>query len=535
MEIEDTQAVTLPQNRLVLVFLALAMAQFTSYLDQTSVSTALPAVASSLTTGSSISWVGTSFLISSTSIQLINGRLSDILGRKACLIMSLVVMGLGNFLSGCSQLPWQLYASRAFSGFGAGAINALVQITISDITTLKQRGKYFGIIGVSVALGNGLGPVVGGFLTEHLGWRWAFWFITPMTAVTVMVLGATLPPMPMSADIRTKLRMVDWFGVLSSMLAVATFLFPISRAGTTVSWDSPLTICMVVGGIALFAVFLIAEFWVVKLPILPMRLFHRGLSANILIGANVAIGWVFWGNLFYLPLYFQNVQGWNPSQAGALILPMVIAHGLSSGLSGFLISFFGRYKPVLRGGAAIWAVATACKSFYGSETMPAAFGVVGILEGVGVGGCLQPVLVALLSNFDNKDRAVLTGLRNFVRILGGAIGITVSGTILNNTLQAGLKDRFDAEVIAQLTSSSFAMDSMDLSEQDKSLISKVYMRGLHVVFVTYAVLISGVFVAFLLVKDQSLGGKGEEHKYQELHDQEDSPLNGHRSSGEEIS
>lgn len=217
---QDRQSNVLPHKKLLVVFPALALVHFTSFIDQTSVSTTLPSIASALNAGSSISWVGTSFLTTSTSVQLINGRLSDIFGRKTCLITALSLMGLGNLLSGFSQTAGQLYATRAFSGFGAGALNALVQITISDITRLEQRGYYFGILGVAVALGNGLGPVIGGLLTEHASWRWAFWFICPLTTAAVGLLALVLPGSSASDDIGKKLKMVDWLGVLLSMSAV---------------------------------------------------------------------------------------------------------------------------------------------------------------------------------------------------------------------------------------------------------------------------------------------------------------------------
>jgi MFS family permease len=221
---KDQQSTTLSPRRLLVVFLALALAQFTAFLDQTSISTALPAIASGLHAGSSISWVGASFLASSTSIHLVNGRLSDIFGRKSCLILALFIMGVGNLLSGFSRTPIELYMWRALSGFGAGAIGSLVQISISDITTLEQRGHYFGIIGIFVALGNGLGPLIGGLLTENFSWRWAFWFISPMTTVVIMILVISLPASPVTDSMYAKLKLVDWLGVFINMAAVLLIL-----------------------------------------------------------------------------------------------------------------------------------------------------------------------------------------------------------------------------------------------------------------------------------------------------------------------
>ncbi|KAF7177472.1 hypothetical protein CNMCM7691_005725 [Aspergillus felis] len=505
---QDRQFHVLSHKQLLVVFPALALVQFTSFLDQTAISTALPAIADSLHIGSSISWVGASFLVTSTSVQLINGRLSDIFGRKTCLITALTVMALGNVASGFSDTPSELYATRAFSGFGAGAINALVQIAVSDYTTLEQRGYYFGIIGVATALGNGLGPVVGGALTEQTSWRWTFWFIGPLAGVAVLHLAFALPKSGASTrGIWKQLQMMDWLGILTSMVSIILILIPLSQGGSAISWTSPTVIVMLPTGVCIFLVFLVIEWRFVKLPLLPLHLFQYGLSTNILLAMNIIIGWVFWANLFYIPLYFQNVRGWSPATAGSLILPMVIAHGATSALSGILVAATGRYTRIISGGAALWTIGAIGKTLYGQTTPVWSFFMVGIFEGFGVGCSLQPVLVGLLAGSQNSDRAVLTGLRNFIRDIGGAMGITISGTILNNVLYRGLKGKLSPELISQLTSSAFALRSIDLSDDDKHLVSTVYMRGVQAVFVSYAVLITVYFLCSLFLEDYGLGGK----------------------------
>jgi MFS family permease len=164
-------------------------------------------------------------MITSTSIQLINGRLSDIFGRKTCLVAALAIMAIGNVASGFSRRPMELFATRAVSGLGAGALNALIQIAVSDYTTLEQRGYYFGIIGIATALGNGLGPVVGGVLTERICWRWTFWIIGPLAGVAIIYLVVALPTSRGSrSGIWKKLRLVDWVGVVMSMAATILIL-----------------------------------------------------------------------------------------------------------------------------------------------------------------------------------------------------------------------------------------------------------------------------------------------------------------------
>lgn len=156
-----------------------------------------------------------------------------------------------------------------------------------------------------------------------------------------------------------------------------------------------------------------------------MRLLKNGYSANILLIQNLAIGWVYWGNLFYIPVYFQAVRGYDPSRSGVLLLPMVIAHGIFSGTSGFMVSHFGGYYWILLLGSAVWTIGASLKAkFYEQTTSQWMFIVFGILEGFGVGFCFQPVLVALLASSAKADRAVMTGLRNFLRAMGGAVGLT---------------------------------------------------------------------------------------------------------------
>ncbi|KAJ5580280.1 uncharacterized protein N7459_006265 [Penicillium hispanicum] len=505
---EDRQSHVLPHRRLMVVFPALALVQFTSFLDQTAISTTLPAIAADLKTGSSISWISASFLTTSTSIQLINGRLSDIFGRRTCLMTALAIMGFGNFLSGLSRTPAQLYATRAVSGFGAGALNALVQIAISDITTLEQRGYYFGIMGIAVALGNGLGPLIGGLLTEYTSWRWAFFFISPLTAAAIVYL-LVLPQHSMADNVWQKLCMVDWLGVVMSMAAIFMILLPISRGGSAVAWDSPFVIASLTIGAVLLVSFVFVEWRFAKFPILPMRLFQYSRSTNTLLGMNILIGWVFWGNLLYIPLYFQNVRGYSPSVAASFILPMVIAHGMTSGLSGILVSRSGHYMPVIRGGAMLWVIGTAAKCWYHHETPTLMFYIVGILEGIGVGCSLQPMMVGLLAGSDKADRGVITGLRNFIRDTGGAMGTIVSGAILNGILKNQLQGHwhFSPHIISQLTSSALSLSKMKFSDAEIVLIKDAYMKGLHGVFLSYVVLAVLLLTASLFVEDYGLAGK----------------------------
>ncbi|KAK4152719.1 major facilitator superfamily transporter [Chaetomidium leptoderma] len=527
--LQSQQHHSLSQRRLLVVFPALALIHFTSFLDQTAISTSLPAIASALGLGaSSVSLVGASFLITSTSIQLINGRLSDIFGRKAALVAALAIMGAGNLWSGFAATGVQLFVARAFTGFGAGAINALVQIAIADITTLEQRGYYFGMVGMAVAAGNGLGPLVGGGLTQTIGWQWAFWFVCPLCVVGISYLMAVWPSSRSGSAsasaaqdrIWDKLKLVDWAGAWASLFSIALLLIPISQCGSTMSWASPAAMSMLIAGTMLFGVFLAVEWRFAKLPLLPARLFYYNRSTNILIGANILIGWIYWGNLFLLPLYLQNVRGASPAQAGVLMLPMVITHGLTSGLTGVLISMLGHYKPIIVAGAVCWALGALAKTQFDQATPIWQIVVVGVLDGIGVGCSLQPVLIGMLAGSDTEDRAVLTGLRNFVRDMGGATGTTVSGTILSNVLSGQLRGRISDRLIGQLISSPFALEDLPLTGEERDMITRAHMAGFHAAFTSFAVLTALHLFSCVWIRDYGLK-QGKARQQQQEHVEEE--------------
>lgn len=329
------------------------------------------------------------------------------------------------------------------------------------------------------------------------------------------------------------------------------------------SWTSPVTIGMLIAGVTLFGVFLTVEWRFANLPLLPARLFNYGRSTNILISINVLIGWIYWGNLLILPLYLQNVRRASPSQAGVLLLPLVIAHGVMSALTGVLISLSGHYKPIIVTGAVCWALAAVSKLFYDQETAIWRIVVVGILDGVGVGCSLQPgksfafprlllnaflwltntslVLVGLLAGSDTDDRAVMTGLRNFLRDMGGATSTTgrylfdmiqwltshsfmpilinervlVSGTILSNVLYTRLKSRFSQETIAKLISVASALEDLQLTKEERSLVSQGYTEGLHAVFASFAVLVAIHLCACVCIRDYGLKRDGFPQKQQQ--------------------
>ncbi|EED14676.1 efflux pump antibiotic resistance protein, putative [Talaromyces stipitatus ATCC 10500] len=503
----DHQSRALPHSRLMVVFPVLALAQFTAYLDQTSISTAVPAIGDALGLGASLPWVATAYLLATTAVQLANGRLSDIFGRKRLLITSLLILAVGNLVAGFSTSPGMLFAFRAVSGIGGGAITALVMIIASDVTTLQQRGKYNGFIGAAVACGSGMGPLIGGAITAHVSWRWTLWYDVPWLIFLIVLLYITLPGGPKGVNTQSKIKMIDWAGLFISIAAIVLLVIPLSRGGSTISWSSAQAIAMLVVGGFVILVFLAVEGKFASLPIMPLHLFTVDFSCNLLLIQNVLYGFVFWGNLFYMPIYLQNVRGYSSTLAGAIIMPMVGTQGIGSIISGLIISRTGHYNPVMITSQFIWMAGLIGQIFYSAASPIWVVCLVGFFQGLGTGGCFQPSLVAILAHSRRADRAVLNSLRNFLRTMGGTLGLTVSGTILNNVLQSRLNGVVSNDIASQLTSSAHSLDSLGLTVEQRTAVLDAYMHGIHLIFIVYAPLIGICGLCALLVRDQGLAEK----------------------------
>ncbi|KDN62544.1 putative major facilitator superfamily transporter [Colletotrichum sublineola] len=494
---------TMSRKRMLLAFSALSVCLFVSFIDQTSVSTAVPAIAGDLDTGTATSWIGTSFLIASTAFQLINGRLSDIFGRKNLLMICLVLMAVGDILCGFAKTKEQLFAFRAIAGIGGGGINSIVMIIVSDITTLENRGKYqgtsptpsfflvvlCGVLGAVLALANGVGPFIGGAVVQQSTWRWVFWMVPIICAPAAITILFCLPLKHQSGNYAEKVKKIDYGGIALNMASTLLVLIPLSGGGVSYPWSSPFVIAAVTVGAVLGVLFVLYEWKLARLPIMPLRLFQAP-HCSYLYGQTFLMGQAYFGNLFYLPIYFQSVLKFSPLAAGAMILPVIITTSVLSILSGQYMLRLGRYMPCILVGFFLWTLGNGLTILFDRDTgLGELIGIL-IVVGAGIGLTLQPTLVGMYANSRSEDRAVTTGLRNFIRTIGGAFGLVVSGVILSNTLRRELRGRdFVSDgVIAELTSSTYTLEKKGgFSDEERAVILEAYMRGLHYIFIYYVV------------------------------------------------
>lgn len=259
----------LPFKQLIVVFTGLAISLLMTNIDQNGISVTLPTIARDLNAQDTISWAGTSSLIANTMFTVLYGRFSDIFGRKIVYLSALVVMCIADLLCGLSQTPAMFYVFRGLAGVATGGIQSLTMIIVSDVVTLEQRGKYQGILGAALGVGNVCGPFLAAGFTMNLTWRGFFWLISPLAALSAVQGQFLIPNNARKESFRKNVRRIDGWGILASSIGVIFVLIPVSGGGSYFRWDSPLVISLLtIGGCAMVA-FVIIEWKVATLPMLP--------------------------------------------------------------------------------------------------------------------------------------------------------------------------------------------------------------------------------------------------------------------------
>ncbi|KAF9257929.1 MFS general substrate transporter [Marasmius fiardii PR-910] len=428
----------LPFKQVVFVFLGLSVCVVVSAFDSVIVATALSTISSTFHAGSVISWVPSAYLLTSTAFQPLYGRMSDIFGRKSAICTAMAVFMLGNLIAGFSNSIIQLIVFRGVAGAGGGGIISMMQIIISDIITLRERGKYQGIIGIVVALGYTVGPVLGGALVQKASWRWCFWITIPLSVVATCIVVFVLPLKPVEGDFRRKLLAVDYLGALLTLASSAMILLPLIWGGVTFPWNSAIVLAPLCAGIFGVVLFCLWEWKGARLPIVPMYIFKHSTVCGVYITMFVN-GFCFFSQLYYLPQFFQVVSGYSALHAGLFLIPVLICQMAASWISGLLVSRTGRYQSIVNSGFALLAISSGCISTLKATTPKAVQVVLMMLAGCGGGMTLQTTTVAVQASVARKDMSVVTAFRNFMRNVGGALSLAVASSLINNTLRISMK------------------------------------------------------------------------------------------------
>ena len=420
-----------------LIFGALLLVLLLASLDQTIVSTALPTIVGDLGGISKLSWVVTAYLLASTVVGPVYGKLGDLYGRKVVLQSAIVIFLVGSALCGLSQNMTELIAFRAIQGLGGGGLFVVTIAVIGDIIPPRDRGRYQGFFGAVFGVSTVIGPLLGGFFVDNLSWRWIFYVNIPIGLIALAVIAAAFQTRTDQVK-----HTIDYLGAALLAGGLSAIVLYTSLGGTTYAWDSPPMIALIVGGVVLLVAFVFVESRAAE-PILPLEIFrNRVFSVTSAIG--FIIGLALFGAVTYLPLYLQDVKGHSPTKSGLLITPMMAGLLITSIGSGQLISKFGRYRPFPIAGTAIMAVGLWLLSRLQVDTSTLVAGGYMLVLGLGLGLVIQVLVLAAQNAVDYKYLGVVSSGSTLFRQIGGSIGVAVFGAVFANQLAANLATKVPA-------------------------------------------------------------------------------------------
>ena len=424
-------------GKLALVFVALVMAMLLAALNQTILGTALPTIVGELNGANLMLWVITGYILASTIMMPIYGKLGDLIGRKSLLIGAILVFLAGSIIGALAlDMTW-LIAARIVQGLGGGGLMILSQAIIADVVPARERGKYMGWMGGVFAFSSVVGPLIGGWLTEGPGWRWTFWFNVPVAVLALLgaIFFLKTPP-------KTSRPKLDIWGILLMAAATTGLVLVSSWGGSTYDWSDPVIISLIAGTVLAAFLFVLVERRTAE-PIIPMELF-RDLNFNLTTISGLLVSVAMFGAIGYMPTYLQMATGATATEAGLLMIPMMGALLAASVISGSLVSKTGRYKWMPIVGSLGVAVALLLLSTISPTTPVWMICVYIAIMGAGLGLSMQILVLIVQNTFPNRVVGTATASNNYFRQIGATLGSAVVGSLFTARVGELLLERLPA-------------------------------------------------------------------------------------------
>lgn len=481
----DQPHVILSKQRRRVVTAGVMLGMFLAALEATVVGTAMPTVIASLGGLDRYSWVFSAYLLTSTVTVPVWGRLSDLYGRRMFYLIGVAFFLVGSALSGASHSIEQLIIFRAIQGLGAGALIPLSMTINGDIYTLRERTRMQGLFSGVWGLASILGPLAGGFITDHISWRWVFYINIPFGLAAAAVVGiALVEPKQHTRPV------IDYLGAIWLTLAITLLLLVLVESGDPTIWTKPITLIAVAGILIFSALFVWTEQRAPE-PIVPFSLFRNRIIG---VGSITAfmVGAAMFGALSFIPLYVQGALGGTATEAGALLTPFLLGWVVMSVVGGRLMFRIG-YRPTILAGLFVLVASFGVLTTFGATT-PRSWLVGDVLAmGIGMGLVMFALLITVQNSVSRNQLGIATSLNQFSRSIGQTVGVAVMGTVMTISLashiaeiqkESGLPE---ADVARVVHNPSALIDPIARAAQNPELIKA--MKGalagaLHNVFLT---------------------------------------------------
>ncbi len=432
----------LDQRTKIVILAGVLLCLFLAALDQTIVGTALPAIVRDLHGLDLVAWISTGYLLASTAMVPIYGKLSDLWGRKPILIWGVIVFLIGSALCGIANSMFELIGFRVLQGIGAAALTSTAFAVPADLFAPAQRARYMGIFGGVFGLSSVVGPFLGGLLTDQLSWHWVFYVNLPLGLIALAFIITKMPRL--NSGIRAP---IDIWGTVLLIVTVVPFLLGLTLDKNVYAWDSPLVLGLLGTAAVGLVIFLLVEMRAPS-PIIALPLFRNRTFSTVII-ASVLNGGAFFGAILFLSLFLVNVIGMTATEAGTAQIPLMLAFVVSSIAASQIVARVGRYKPFIIGGFALMVIGFFSMTQLNVDSTMFDVTWRMLLLGLGIGPALPLLNLAMQNDTPFQVIGSATANRQFFQQLGQAIGATIFGVVLTTTLTTQINQNL-TPIVAEL-------------------------------------------------------------------------------------